>query len=198
MNLQELAELYYITHIENVPSIMVAGILSHERAEKVSHKTIANPEVLKRRAQKAIQGGLRLDRYANLYICARNPMLFCLQSRFLEVCVLRVSKNVVHENGVVISDVNAARGYARFGRAPDGLKLVDKKLTFAQYWVDSAYDEVEQYKRKGAKCAEVLVPHRVDPKFIVGAYVACREAEDRFKEHCEQVPVTVNRPMFFL
>ena len=40
MDYDDIAELYYITHIDNIPSIIVDGILSHKRASKQQHKPL--------------------------------------------------------------------------------------------------------------------------------------------------------------
>ena len=40
------------------------------------HVSVAMPAVQDRRARKIVPGGRRLHGYANLYICARNPMMF--------------------------------------------------------------------------------------------------------------------------
>ena len=50
MRRDELEELHYITPLENLPSIMKHGILSHRQAEKISHKSVAMTEIQKRRA----------------------------------------------------------------------------------------------------------------------------------------------------
>jgi hypothetical protein len=196
MELEEITELYYITHIKNVSSIMTGGILSQKRAKKLKPVSIANPEIQERRAARRVPGGLKLDEYANLYICPRNPMLYSRQNLREEICVLRVDKDVLREDGVVISDRNAARDFARFAPAPQGFSIVDKEVTFADYWVNA--DPIREYEMKGAKCAEVLVPHRVHPKFIRGAYVACAEAESNLKAQCKTIRVTLDPHLFFL
>src|SRR2546425_4346574 len=76
---EELLELHYITPMENVPSILAQGILSHRRAGKLRHQSIAMPEVQARRAGRIVPGGRPLHDYVNLYICARNPMLYVRQ-----------------------------------------------------------------------------------------------------------------------
>jgi hypothetical protein len=196
MQLEQITELHYITHIGNVPSIVARGILSQRQAKKLGPASIANPEIQERRARKRVPGGLRLDEYANLYVCARNPMLYSLQNQREEICVLRVDKQVALQDGVVISDRNAARDFARFSPAPEGFSIVDKELAFAEYWLNA--DPIREYEMKGAKCAEVLVPHRVDPKFVTGAYVACAEAERNLTRYCKTIPVTLNPHLFFL
>jgi hypothetical protein len=41
MNRHDINELHYITPIANVPSILQHGLLSHSRAQKVVHQSVA-------------------------------------------------------------------------------------------------------------------------------------------------------------
>jgi ssDNA thymidine ADP-ribosyltransferase, DarT len=79
MERAELDELHYITPIENVLSICEHGILSHNRMRKLGlvHTSVAMQEVQDIRKGVMVPGsaGKPLHEYANLYICARNPML---------------------------------------------------------------------------------------------------------------------------
>lgn len=77
MNRKDLRALHYITPIENVPSILRHGILSHVRAARLTHRSVAMREMQDRRSKVVVPGaGRRLHEYANLYLCARKPMLF--------------------------------------------------------------------------------------------------------------------------
>lgn len=196
MKRQELTELHYITHMSNVQSILRAGILSHVRASKVRHTSVAMQEVQDRRARVIVPGGRRLHEYVNLYICARNPMLYKLQGQHLDLCVLQVSTKLLDRPGVVVTDANASSDYVRFAEAPSGLSIVDRDLTFADDWWDA--DPIQYYRKKSAKCAEVLVPDRVAPGFIIGAYVSCQEAMNKLKGLGTSIRLTINRHMFFM
>ena len=134
MNRNELEELHYITAIRNVPSIMSEGILSHKRAKKINHNSVAMEEIQDRREKKVVPGGRSLHEYVNLYFHARNPMLYVRQSQHIDLCILCVSTQILDLPGVVIADRNASSDYARFAPAPKGLSIVDKESTFAEYW----------------------------------------------------------------
>jgi ssDNA thymidine ADP-ribosyltransferase, DarT len=58
MTFDDLEELHFITPIANLPSILQHGILSHDRAEKVPHQSVANMEVQDRRASRRVPNGL--------------------------------------------------------------------------------------------------------------------------------------------
>jgi hypothetical protein len=148
-----------------------------------------------RRKSKIVPGGRPLHEYVNLYFHARNPMLYVLQSYHTDLCILRVSTEILDLPGVIITDSNASSDYARFSPAPRGLSIVDKEMTFAEYWTHP--DPFEAMRRKSAKCAEVLVPDRIDPGLIMGAYVSCPEAKAAFEALGVNIPVTINLYLFF-
>jgi hypothetical protein len=191
----ELSELHYITAISNVPSIMKYGILCYRNAKKIGHVTVAMPEVQDRRAKKRVPGAQPLHSYANLYLCARNPMLFKLRNLHKDLCVLRVDTDVLDLPGVVITDGNAASNYTRFWPSPVGLSKVDKNLVFAKFWTDQ--NQIVEWQKKRAKCAEVLVPNLVESSFVLGAYVSCGESLLRFGAIESRLSVTVDSYLFF-
>lgn len=193
----DISKLYFITDIVNVPSILVHGILSHNliAKKKIRHSSVANVDVQGRRMNKVIPGGKKLHDYANLYINARNPMLYVLLHKQQDLCVLRISTDVLRVPGVVISDKNAARDWARFEPWPAGLAMLDKDELFAQRWDDS--DPYEKARLKGIMCAEVLVPDKVEHTYIEGAYVSCQTAFGRLAGLCPGFPVSINRALFF-
>jgi hypothetical protein len=168
----DLHELHYITPIANLRSILELGILSHDQAKSLPHHTVASVEVQSIRSSKSVPNGLRLHQYANLYIHARNAMMYSRKEAHQELCVLRVSPEVLDLPGVVIADGNAASGMTRFGPAPHGLTLIDRDLVFAEWWSGS-------WEAKRVRCAEVLVPGNVPPSFILAAYVSCGPAQAR-------------------
>lgn len=191
----ELAELHYITPIANLPSILRLGILSHNRAKRVDHQSVSMNEIQDRRAKVTVPGGRKLHEYVNLYICARNPMMYKRQAQYKELCVLRVDLNLIDLPGVVITDGNASGDYVRFSAAPKGLAIVDRDWTFADDWRDP--DQIQYFRKKAAKCAEVLVPDKVKPDYIKGAYVACQEAQATFEAQVTGVSVVINSHLFF-
>jgi len=111
---EELSELHYIAHMSNVASILGQGILSNRRASQVGHTSVAMQAVQDRRAKVVVPGGRKLHDYANLYVCARNPMLYKRQGQHADLCVLQVSTDVLDLLGVVVTDANASSDYVRF------------------------------------------------------------------------------------
>lgn len=195
MRREELAELHHITKMANLPSIMEHGILSHRRATPISHKTIAMKEIQDRRTKVTVPGGRPLHEYANLYICARNPMMYMRRNQYLSICVLRIMPAVLDLPGVVVTDGNASSDYVSFRAAPGGLKIVDKDMTFADNWTDSDY--IQYLRKKTAKCAEVLVPDVLPPNFIFGAYVSCEDARQKLSALGLGIATEINANIFF-
>ena len=76
MKPEDVRELHYITPIENLPSILEKGILSHKLASKIPHLSVALDVIQERRKNKIIPRGRPLHDYVNLYFDARNPMLY--------------------------------------------------------------------------------------------------------------------------
>lgn len=156
--------------IANIESVMARGILSYDRAAKLKHRSVAMQPVQEKRDQKQIPGGLKLHQYANLYFHARNPMLFKRLSEVAGLCVLRVSVDVLRLRGTVITDCNAASDYARY-LAPSQWRFIDFDDVYALDWRHPG-NPPRFYQHRSRKCAEVLVPHKVEANCIEGAYIA--------------------------
>ena len=193
--LERITELHYITHVQHLPSILGRGLLSHVRARKYMLVSIADPEVQELREAKAVPQGLRLHQYVNLYLDARNPMMYVRKHRHLEICVLRIHTEVLHLPEVVITDGNAAAGNTAFFPSPAGLQYLDEESVFCQWWREEDYFELMEKRRK--RCAEVLGPHTVAPQYIRGAYVSCADAEARVSSLAPTLATTIKPYLFF-
>jgi hypothetical protein len=191
----ELLELHYITPIANVLSILQRGILCHNNAQKLNPASVAMPEIQAKRAQRTVPGGMPLHQYANIYFSARNPMMYKRHEDHLNLTVLRVSTAILDLPGSVIADGNASSGYTAFWPSPAGLEHVEGNLVFAEYWTDP--DPIQRFRKTRIKCAEVLVPHLIQPQFITGAYVSCQEAWDRFMATGAHLPLVIDAALFF-
>jgi hypothetical protein len=196
MNRADVTELHYITAIANLPSIMQHGILSHTLADQLAHDSVAMPEIQERRRNKQIPGARLLHDYANLYFDAHNPMLSRCRGRNNEICVLQINPSVLDTPGVIIANRNAASNWTSFWPVPGGFTVISMERVFARYWTHPD-DPYEEMSHKSEKCAEVLVPDRVDAQFIVGAYVANQAALVEFQRLNSQLPVRIRGDMFF-
>lgn len=190
-----VTELHCIMPIANLTSVMAHGILSYERAAKLPHDSVALQPVQDKRDRKQVPGGLKLHQYANLYFHARNPMMFKRQSEAPTLCVLRASTDVLELEGTVISDQNAASGYVRFLH-PKQWQLLDFEAIYATDWTHPG-NLAAYYRHRSQKCAEVLVPQRVEPRFLTGAYVVDDAAKRRVEACGLTLPATINPVLFF-
>jgi hypothetical protein len=195
MTRDQLHELGYIVPIETVPSILQHGILSHRRAQRVAHTSIALQDVQDLRAMKTVPNGRALHEHVNLYICPRNPMLLKRSSIHEQICVLRVSVDVLDIPNVIVTDGNAASKYVSFRPAPTGLAIVDRERTFAEWWTHN--DQIEQWRHSSEKCAEVLVPDVVPAAYVIGAYVSGNDSRQRLQCLAPNLPITVDPNLFF-
>jgi ssDNA thymidine ADP-ribosyltransferase, DarT len=197
MERSHIQELHYITDMANVASILERGILSNRLARRVvGHVSVADAEVQARRASKRVWVGRSsrsLHDYANLYVHARNAMLFILlRSRKGHMTVLAIDPEVLDLDGVVVTDRNAASFASLFLPAAEGIAALDESAVFAEWWTGSS-------EAKQLRMAEVLVPDRVPPSLIKGAYVPDHAAGERLRSHLSgrSLTIRVNRWMFF-
>ena len=194
---EHLDELHYIVPIANVRSVASFGILSHRRADELRHESVADPSVQELRAQKRLPSGRMLHDYANLYINARNAVLYrrCKEGRMRDLCVLQVSPRALDVIGTYVANENAASDRVVFASAPRGLEIVDERATFVRAWRDDGSSAAETVWSR--TMAEVLVPDRLPAGLIVGAYVGTRAVGRRVSGQWPSLAVSVSPDMFF-
>ena len=196
MKRSDVKELYFITPIANLLSIMQHGILSNELAKKLAHESLSMEEIQSKRENKRIPGARKLHEYANLYFDAHNPMLSKIRDRNDQICVLCVDPSVLDSSNVIISDRNASSNYVRFYTVTAGLEALSKDTIFATFWLHRD-NQFEEWAHKSAKCAEVLVPDKVERQYILGAFVASQAALAAFKKLKIRLTASIKSDIFF-
>lgn len=193
-----IKELHNIMPIANIPSVMEHGILSHNlrRRLRIRSCSVAMNVIQDRRKKKTVMGGRSLHDYANLYFDVHNPMLSKVREYNDEICVLRISPEVLDLPEVVISDRNAAADFVSFYPYPDGLEKLDFDLIYARFWLHRD-NPMREFRHKTIKCAEVLVPNRVEPQYILGAYVYNTRAKKSLKDEDFSGNINVKSELFF-
>ena len=175
-------ELYYITHIDNLRSILEKGILSHERIEQLElgYTSVYGEEVVSIHKNKLTPAGKSLWHYANLYFQPRNPMMYSLvKAKEKEnLVVISVSNKVLCEHGIFITDGNTANAPTQFYSRSKGLSILRKQWDIIQ---SEWWNEDDGSKRK--IMAECLVPDNVKPDFVSSIFVS----DDRVKDHVMQI-----------
>jgi hypothetical protein len=201
MRRDQVSELHYITPVSNVVSICQRGILCNRLSQKHSRESVAMAEMQARRAVKVVPSGQGLHEYANLYLHARNPMLFKRKEQHANLCVLRVNHRVLDLPNAVITSQNAASGYARFYPSPNGLEHLDYNEVYAEYWTHPG-DPIAEWRHKSIKCAEVLVPGQIGVEYLMGAYVSNPITKSALEAQLEAegitLDVTINAHLFFV
>lgn len=196
MKIEDLKELHNITHLDNIESIMSKGIYCYNKMKTSSHKTVADIKVQELRENKVLPNGRPLHDYANLYLNARNKMMYKIKEMHTEMCILRLNVQVLELPEVVIADRNASSGYARFYQSPIGLERIDESLVFSRSWIHP--DDMYQEMAHGSiTCSEVLVPDNVLPEYIIGAIVSCTQAKTTMLEFMKDQVIIQNPDMFF-
>jgi ssDNA thymidine ADP-ribosyltransferase, DarT len=194
MDRDEVKEAHFITSIDNLDSILMRGILSHNRARRVRHTSVASESVQDIRRGKSVPNGSSLHSYANLYFHACNPMMSCLR-HLSDLIVIRVSPDVLDIPDTVVSDGNAATQGTLFWPSPSGLVHLNSELIFATWWTDPDY--MRYLEKKRVRNAEVLVPNLVPSEYVAGCYVDTQEKRRACLERENLPAVDVRRGIFF-
>jgi len=200
MDRHDLLELHCIAPIANLASIVSLGILSHNQAAGIPHDDVSSELIQDRRRGREVPdarrpGPRKLHDYANVYICGRNPMLYVLRARHDEFVLLRVSCDVLDLDGAIVADGNASSDWTGFHASPGGLEAIDAEITFLG---DPRHPNLHEfYDRKRRQCAEVLVPDRIPPEYITGAYASSEQSRDRCVALGLPWRITVDPKMFF-
>jgi hypothetical protein len=190
---------YYITHIDNLPSILQRGILCHRaiEEEQIGFTKIYNEEIVNKRETKIIPNARELWNYVNLYFQARNAMLYrILRSgrNSEDIIIIGLKNELLYKEGVYISDGNAASDNTNFyssSKIGKHIKEIRKK-TDKEWWSteDGSKREV---------MAECLVPSKVESDYISEIYVPNSNLLKKARAVCnENIRIIPEPEMFFL
>lgn len=194
----DIKSLFYITHVENVPSILKNGILSHGlvEARKIPFMPIYDAEIVSNRKGKTTPDRKSLWEYANVYFQPRNPMMYRVvhEKSKRDLAVIGVKPSVLNLPRVFVSDGNAANNPTQFFRTSDGLKVIEAqwKVIQSEWW-----NELDGSKRK--IMAECLVPDHIPLEYIHTIFVADHEVKKKVEGLCgtTSIPVVPEPNIFF-
>lgn len=155
--------LFYITHIDNLQSILQHGILSHNSAHSQGFVKvdISNRGVNARRNRIEKSLGGNIHDFSPLYINPKNPMLYvlCKTSNKEDLILLRVNPHILLVDNVAFSDGNAAVSTTKFYKDINDFNKLNWKVIGAQYWTIHP-------DGKRMRCSEVLVQDRIPLYYI--------------------------------
>ena len=195
---------YYITHKDNLKSILKNGVWSRSRAVKNSLwakiglsqkiKPIHSENIIQNRKNKQFEGR-SLWNYANVYFQARNAMLYSVIKRIGEanVSVLQINPDIIDIPGAGLTDGNAASHNTNFfNDTIQGLKALNKEQFDRTYW-SNADDS------KRTIMAEALIPDQIPKEKIMGIYTACKATAYQIrKDNTGALNIIPDPNMFFL
>ncbi len=173
--------LYYITHIDNLPSIFVNGILSHERivTENINYTSIYDLDLVNDRKERYTSDEKNLWHYTNLFLQPRNPMLYRILKSIgkQNISVLGISKSIMEDRqGIFITDGIASSSHTRIYPQSEGMKKIDAQRDILQSSSWISWDHSRKFRRQ--LMAECLVPSNVEPKYIKRFIVADNSVEN--------------------
>jgi O-acetyl-ADP-ribose deacetylase (regulator of RNase III) len=194
----EVKSLYYITHIDNLNSILSQGILSHKAVEDsgMQYTAVYDKEIVSNRKMKYTPSGKSLWEYSNVYFQARNPMLYrvVLEKGAKDIAVIALYPQVLQSSGAYITDGNAANTMTDFYQYKDGIKVISGMWdTIQGEW----WNSLDGSKRK--IMAECLIPSVISPDSIHSIYVANYSNAEKVKALLtnREIPVIPEPTMFF-
>lgn len=200
----KIKSLYYITHIDNLPSIFKQGILSHERIEEVEAQFVSmfkgkageKNNISRRRKAKPQNSGNNLLHYVSLLFQPRNPMMYRAISETGkdQLAVLEVSGAILSEPGAFVADGSAVDELTQFYPTTQGVKKLQQQWKVIQ---NEWWKECDGSKRK--IMAECLVPDRVKPEYIRSIIIADSPTKNWVQQTFNnlQVPITCQPEIFF-
>ncbi|MEH2467533.1 DarT ssDNA thymidine ADP-ribosyltransferase family protein [Nostoc sp.] len=198
MRKPDIKSLYYITHIENLPSILQRGILSHKAVEEldVSYTPIYDSGIVSKRKDKSTPARSSLWEYANLYFQPRNPMMYRVvhEKDKRDIAVIGVKPDVLAAVGGLITDGNAANEPTQFFAIKEGIEILQKQWKIIQ---NEWWNELDGSKRK--IMAECLVSEQISPELVHSVFVADYKAKERVETiiGSAKIPVVPEPNMFF-
>ena len=206
MKREDIKSLYYITHKDNVKSILQHGILSHQEIEqrKIQKKVIYDENIINIRKGKTLPNGEQLCNYANLYFQPRNPMLYRVlhhqgEGSFFkgikDIVLLEIKKDIFdHQNDKFIATANAATHQAEFfSNIDQGLRKTNKMITDNGVWWNDLTDG------KSKIMAELLVKEKIPSEYIMSIYTADEEVQKELQHfNLEKINVVLDKVKFFL
>jgi hypothetical protein len=193
----DIKGLFYITHINNINSILQHGILSHGLVEEraIPFTPIYNAEIVSNRRERIVTDNKSLWNFANLYFQPRNPMLYRVISEKdkRDIAIIGVRPDILKRTDTFISTGNAASSPSNILPVKEGLKEI-----FAMWNIinNEWWNSDDGSKRK--IMAECLVPDHVPPDYIQAIYVSSHAAAEKLRNELRsETPVIPEPHMFF-
>lgn len=196
----KLRGLYYIAHIDNLPSILQNGIFCHRKVEeeKINFTPIYDEAIVKGRKDKKVTDKSNLWDFVNLYFQPRNAMLyrviFFSGVNTEDIIIIGLKSSILDKNDIFVTNGNAASLYTKIFSAKEAGKYIKaiREKTDREWWASEDGSKRELM-------AECLVPDNVSPEYFSEIYVANQEALKKVRTICGgKIPAIPEPELFFL
>jgi len=193
--------LFYITHIDNIESILKHGILSHNLAHDkgIVNEDISNQSVNARRNRFENTLGGNIHDYSPLYFNHKNPMLYtlCKNRDRNTIVLLRINPHILLSNDVSFSDGNAASRSTNFYNNIEDFNKLNWDLIKQGSWYNYELG-IEEGRR--VMCSEALVKNKIPLFLINDIFVYDEKVLDRilplFPNHLG-IKTSVKKSLYF-
>ena len=182
-----LVYAYRLTHIENIPHILQAGLV-HPDSPKASstYVPIGDYSIIQVRREE-LHKGYRLSDYIPFYFGPRSRMFYVIQNGFncvkkvapndIVYCVLKI--DIVIEQGwdCIFTDGHAVTEITQFYTKkdlPNLNNIVKVEDVYAKYWNDETDLDLSRRRQ-----AELLIKDEILPQYIAGYFVYNEEAKQQ-------------------
>lgn len=157
----EIKYLYHLTHVDNLKSILMHGLLSHNEAHKRYHvNDISNQGVNAYRRREDPIYQCSLHNYVPSYFTPKTPMSCALQNLADQLLILKLSPELLSMRGMLFTDGNAACAKTEFFNQLSMLDQLDWECIRSRYWTDFV-------DGKRMRSAEVLIRKQIPVSAIL-------------------------------
>ena len=182
--------LFYMSHKENIFSMLKHGILSHHAIDqkKIDPKLIYDNQIVTNRKNRITPNGASLWEYANFYFQARNPMLYRVirEHDLKDLVILGINPDILNHKNTLVSIGNAASPTSEILPVDEGLIQIQQMWDILN---NDWWNEQDGSKRK--IMAECLVPNFVEPKMIHSIFVSTQKMKTEIETLLEKKGLTI-------
>lgn len=191
--------LYYITHVGNLESILNLGIYSNNLIKQngIKHFDLSDSEVQDIRDNILIGNNINLHDFVNLFFNPRNSMLYRLLDNNdpYDICILEIDITVLDEIDAFVGDGIVAKCTTLARNAKEGLKLLHYDEVFRENWNDPNPYIKDMQRSKVS--AEALIKNRVNIDKIKQVIVQDDYAKNLLSKYIINIPISVKPYLFF-
>lgn len=181
--------IYHMTHISNVPSILQRGLYPHKNP--FQQVDISDCDVNSRRSRNEPIYNKPIHSYIPFYFNPKNNMLSKRRSIQKDIVILVFPKDLILSQGAIFTDGNASTDRTRFYNRLNDLD----KLNWDCIYTSGYYSGYPDGAR--TRMSEVLVPDYVSAEKIEGIICHNHLTRSMVEQYTNDKIVSVNTKMYF-